>query len=52
MYEFVTFYIRGMLVARPLATAVLIVRTQTSLKNHKGAKKAKEWPTTKITLNN
>ncbi len=49
MYEFVTFYIRGiemaMLVACPLATAVILVRIQTSLKNHKWAAKAKEWPT-------
>jgi hypothetical protein len=28
-----------------LATAVLWVRIQTSLKNHKWATKAKEWPT-------
>ncbi len=32
-------------VARQLATAVLWVRIQTSLKNHKWATKAKEWPT-------
>ncbi len=32
-------------VARQLATAVLWVRIQTSLKNHKWATQAKEWPT-------
>jgi hypothetical protein len=32
-------------VARQLATAVLWVRIQTSLKNHKWATLAKEWPT-------
>jgi hypothetical protein len=32
-------------VARQIATAVLWVRIQTSLKNHKWATEAKEWPT-------
>jgi hypothetical protein len=32
-------------VARQLATAVLWVRIQTSLKNHKWATLSKEWPT-------
>jgi hypothetical protein len=32
-------------VAHQLATAALWVRIQTSLKNHKWATEAKEWPT-------